>query len=70
MSGQTISISNGTLSVTQAALIAKADNKTRTYGAGNPALTISYIGLVNGDGTNAITTPPTAAKITRMLKTA
>ena len=57
---------NGTLTITKAPLIAQADNKTRLYGAANPALTIGYTGFVNGD-TEAAITPPgisTTATIT------
>ena len=41
--------SAGTLTVTPAALTVTADNETKTYGAANPALTVSYSGFVNGD---------------------
>lgn len=57
---------NGTLTITKAALIARADDKARLYGAANPALTIGYTGFVNGD-TEADITPPgisTTATIT------
>lgn len=50
--------SNGVLAVTKAPLTASADNKSRSYGAANPALTISYTGFVNGDAATTIT-PPT-----------
>jgi gliding motility-associated-like protein len=45
----TISYVAGTLSVTSATLTVTADNKTKVYGAVNPALTVTYTGLVNGD---------------------
>jgi gliding motility-associated-like protein len=57
---------NGSLSITKAPLIARADNKTRLYGVANPVLTIGYTGFVNGD-TEADITPPgisTSATIT------
>src|SRR5439155_11910796 len=44
-----------------------ADDKTKTYGAGTPLLTVSYAGFVNGDtaaslgGTLSVTTTATAA---------
>src|SRR5439155_23997932 len=55
------------LTVTKASLTVTADDKTKTYGAGNPALTVSYAGFVNGDtaaslgGTLNVTTTATAA---------
>jgi gliding motility-associated-like protein len=48
---------NGTLTVNKAALNAKADNKSKTYGDQNPVLTISYEGFVNGDNASKITEP-------------
>jgi hypothetical protein len=40
---------NGTLTVTTAPLTVKADDKTRTYGDDNPALTGAVTGAKNGD---------------------
>lgn len=40
---------SGSLSVTQATLTATADNLSRSYGADNPPLTITYTGFRNGD---------------------
>jgi hypothetical protein len=40
--------------VAKAPLTITADNKTRTYGASNPALTASYSGFVNGEGATAL----------------
>jgi uncharacterized repeat protein (TIGR03803 family) len=40
---------DGTLTITPAALMITADNKSKVYGAPNPALTATYTGLVNGD---------------------
>src|SRR5439155_16199095 len=63
----TISYVAGTLTVTKASLTGTAEDKTKTYGAGNPALTVSYAGFVNGDtsaslgGTLSVTTAATAA---------
>ena len=48
---------NGTLTVTKAALTATADNQSKTYGAANPTLTVSYSGFVNGDTSSSITAP-------------
>ncbi|MBN8577717.1 MAG: gliding motility-associated C-terminal domain-containing protein [Cytophagales bacterium] len=51
----------GTLSVTRANLTATANNQTRTYGAANPAFTITYSGFVNGETAAVIDTPPVAS---------
>ena len=40
----------GTLTVTPAPLTATANNQSKVYGAGLPALTVGYTGLVNGVG--------------------
>src|SRR5207245_2540484 len=40
---------NGTLTVTPAGLTATADPKSKVYGAGNPSLTYTITGFVNGD---------------------
>ncbi|MEJ0032731.1 MAG: MBG domain-containing protein [Bacteroidota bacterium] len=47
----------GTLTINQAPLTAKADDKSRTYGATNPVLTITYTGFVNGENATNITVP-------------
>jgi subtilisin family serine protease len=54
----TISYVNGALTVTPATLTITADNKTRSYGAANPPLTVNYNGFVNGDSAASLTTPP------------
>ena len=46
-----------TFSTTKAPLTITADDKTKTYGEANPALTISYEGFVNGDDESDITPP-------------
>ncbi len=43
---------NGTLSVGQKAASVTADNKSKTYGDDNPALTATVTGTVNGDALN------------------
>ena len=48
---------NGSLSITKAILIAKPDDKSRSYGLPNPTFTISYTGFVNGDNASSITQP-------------
>ena len=47
--------------VAKKALTATADNKSKTYGATNPAFTISYSGFVNGEDASAFTTAPQAS---------
>ncbi|WP_157972209.1 MBG domain-containing protein, partial [Pleomorphovibrio marinus] len=44
-----ITLENGALEVTKAALTITADNQSKVYGEENPDLTFSYVGLVNGD---------------------
>jgi hypothetical protein len=45
----TITFTPGSLSITRAGLSVTPDAKTKSYGATDPALTVSYSGLVNGD---------------------
>jgi hypothetical protein len=54
-----ITLKNGTLTITPAALTITADSKSKPYGAALPALTASYNGLVNGDTPASLTTQPT-----------
>src|SRR5204863_25801 len=54
-----VTLNAGTLTVTPAALTITADDKTKVYGAGLPALTASYAGFVNGDTSASLTTQPT-----------
>ena len=49
-----VTLNNGTLAVTQAALVVTADNKAKVYGSANPALTASFNGLVNGETVSAL----------------
>ncbi len=39
-------------------LIVKADDKSRTYGATNPSLTVTYSGFINGDDTSVLSGSP------------
>ncbi|MEO1100186.1 MAG: MBG domain-containing protein, partial [Bacteroidota bacterium] len=57
----TLSLVNGTLTVNQAILTVTADDRSRTYGSSNPALTVSYLGFVNGDDASDLTTAPTTS---------
>jgi gliding motility-associated-like protein len=60
-----LTLQTGTLTIVQATLTAKADDKSRAYGQTNPTFTISYTGFVNGDNVASITQPvaSTAATI-------
>lgn len=51
----------GTLTVTKAPLRVTADNKTRAYGAANPALTYSLSGFVNADTAAVVSGSPVLA---------
>jgi gliding motility-associated-like protein len=51
----------GTLTISKASLTVTANNQSRTYGATNPALTVSYSGFVNGDNSSMIDSPPVAS---------
>lgn len=55
----TITKVNGTLTVTRAPLTIRADNKTIAYGDPAPTYTVTYTGFVNGEGSAALSTPPT-----------
>ena len=45
------------MTVNRAALTITADNKSKTYGAANPLLTVTYSGFVNGDIAAVLDTP-------------
>jgi hypothetical protein len=49
LTNYSVTISNGTLTVTAAPLTVAADNQTRTYGATNPPLTGTLVGIQNSD---------------------
>ena len=53
-----ITYSPGSLTVTQAVLIASADPQNRLYGTTNPVLTYTLSGFVNADGTNVVAGEP------------
>jgi hypothetical protein len=59
----TISYVPGTLTVTPAALTITAQDKTKTYGAANPPLTVSYSGFVNGDTAASLSAPVAVSTI-------
>lgn len=54
----TISFVNGTLTVNRAPLTITAANKTKSYKASMPTLTVVYTGFVNGDTSSRLTTQP------------
>jgi hypothetical protein len=63
-----ISFVNGTETVTPAPLTVTADDQTKVYGGPDPAFTVSYAGLVNGDTQADITGvtasgPPTGSGV-------
>ena len=45
-----------TASINLAPLTVSADNKSKTVGVSNPTLTATYVGFVNGEDTNVLTT--------------
>jgi hypothetical protein len=49
---------NGTLTVGKAVVMVQADDKSRIYGAANPALTASYSGFVNGQDGSVLSGSP------------
>jgi hypothetical protein len=44
-----VTVTNGSLTISQASLTVKADNTSRLYGAANPAFTGTITGIQNGD---------------------
>jgi GH35 family endo-1,4-beta-xylanase len=50
----TITLVGGTLTITPVALTAQVNNATKAYGSPNPAFSVSYTGLVNGDTAAAL----------------
>ena len=58
-----ITVVNGTLTVTPATVTITADDKTRTYGAANPALTLQYAGFMNGEDSSVLSTLPTLSTL-------
>jgi gliding motility-associated-like protein len=56
-----ITYAAGTLTVTPATLTITAANKSKTYGAANPGLTVTYSGLKNSETSAVLTTKPAIA---------
>ncbi len=50
----TVTSQNGTLTINAAPLTGQADGKSRLYGQTNPVFTATYMGFVNGEGTNVL----------------
>ena len=63
LSNYAVSLTNGTLTITQVPLTVTANNASRVYGDPNPAFTGTITGLVNGDNItfSATSAGPTAA---------
>ncbi len=57
----TVTYAAGTLTVTKAALTVTADDQSKTYGGGVPALTASYSGFRNGDTARVVSGSPACA---------
>lgn len=59
-SNYSFTLSNGTLTVTKAALLVTASNVSRVYGTANPGFAATYSGFVNGQtlGTSGVTGTP------------
>ena len=51
----------GTLEVAKATLEARADSQKKSYGAANPALTVTYAGFAAGDGEEELAEEPVAS---------
>jgi len=56
-----ISTINGTLTITKAALLAIAENKSKIYGEPNPVLTIRYEGFSGGEDASVLDVAPTVS---------
>jgi len=56
-----ISYTPALLTITKAPLLAKAEDKSKTYGTANPAFTLTYSGFVNGDTEAVLTSPATVS---------
>ena len=56
-----MSLVDGSLEITKAALSVTADNKSKVYGEANPSLSITYSGFVLGQDKSVLDVPPVAA---------
>ncbi|MHB1484071.1 MAG: MBG domain-containing protein [Saccharofermentanales bacterium] len=50
-----ITYATGTFTISKKALVITADDKSKIYGATDPALTVSYDGFIDGDDSSALT---------------
>jgi len=57
----TITYTAGMLAVNPANLLITADNQSKTYGAANPTLTLTYTGLAAGDTPSSLSVQPTVS---------
>lgn len=55
-----IEVLPGTLTINKASLVAKAEDKEKTYGDSNPELTVTYEGFVNDENPNVLDSTPLA----------
>jgi hypothetical protein len=53
-----LTYTDGSLTITQALLLATADDQSRPYGQTNPVFTVTYAGFVNGEDTNVLSGSP------------
>jgi len=61
LSNYTITTNVGSLEVTKAALLIRANNQTRPYGQKKLSYSFSYLGFTNGDTVDSLSRPPTAS---------
>ena len=59
LTNYTVSLVNGSLTITPAPLLVTADAKSKIYGDANPAFTATLAGFVNGDTEASLDTPVT-----------
>ncbi len=57
----------GTLTISMAPLTVTADNQSRTYGAANPPLAVSYTGFKGSDNATSLSVQPIAATTATVL---
>lgn len=63
----TFDYASGTLAVSQATLTVTAADQSRTYGGGNPNLSLSYAGFMNGEDESVLDVIPTASTLADVL---
>jgi len=60
-SNYNLTLSNGKLQITKAALAVTAENKTRLFGSANPTFTMTYNGFVNNETAQTLEAQPVAS---------